>query len=255
MLTDDELLNLPDDPEMAFIQYENLLRMRVRAAIDSSEGYNIDGLHIEYISNVLGVVKALGLEIFQDREVPPTSYAKSAIEIHYTQLLADVSHYIVQVRLKNSRRIRKYSVAFDPAAKVKLRHHLEKIKEIVDRLEIPSKKKESFYSAIGALDDEINRDRTRFDAMMALILVGAETAGESGRKLEPIRKILDSVTGVFKAAKDDEDISFPSLAAPKPIKQLQPPRKNLPPPDTDEGSGDLETTTFLFRSVGIVRIL
>jgi hypothetical protein len=44
-----------------------------------------------------------------------------------------------------------YSVALDSATKSKIRHHLQQIKDIVDRLEVSERKKEALYSKINAL--------------------------------------------------------------------------------------------------------
>jgi len=240
MITDDELLNLPDDPELAFIQYETVLRERIITNIDQSDGYGVDEYKIEYISHVLGVAKALDLQILDGWSVPSSNSTSNAIDQDFKQLLTDVGYYTVQIRIKNARRIKKYSVSLDPAAKMKIRHHLEKIKEFVDRLDASDKKKEVLYSKITALENEVNRDRTRFDAVMALILEGAETGGEAGKRLKPFRELLDSVTGVLKAAKEIEESESPRLSAPETPKQIPPPKKQLPPPDESGSSGDLD---------------
>jgi hypothetical protein len=62
----------------------------------------------------------------------------------------------------------------------KIRHYLEKIREIVDRLEVPLPKKEALTAKITALTDEVDRDRTRLDAYAGLALEMAATGGEVG---------------------------------------------------------------------------
>ena len=239
MISDDELLNLPDDPELAFVHYEETLRKRVQTEIDTSGGYNIEGLQIEYISHVLGVVKALDLKILENWEMPSVAQASGLIENQYKQLLADVAHYVVQIRVKNARRLKRYSVALDPAVKQQIRHHLDRIKEIVDRLEVPLSKKEALIARIGALETEVSRDRTRIDAAMALVLEAANTGGEAGKRLEPVRKLIDSITGLFGSAKEEEE-KISRLNGPEDRKQIQGPRRQLPAPEESAGSEDLE---------------
>lgn len=240
MITDDDLINLPDDPELAFVQYEASLRKRIQEAISNSEGYGIPEFQFEYISHVLGMVNALQLSFMNDWSLPSTNESDSIVQDTYRQLLVDVDFNKIQIRIKNARRIKKYSVALDHTTKQKIRHYLGQIKEVIDKLEVSDSKKEALYSKIGALEDEVNRDRTRFDAAMALVLEVGDTTGEFGKRLKPIKEIMDSITGVIKAAKGDEEQRYPSLAAPETPKQIESPKKQLPSPETNNGSGDLD---------------
>jgi len=90
------------------------------------------------------------------------------------------------------------------------------------------------------LEEEVNRNRTRFEAAMALVLEVGDTAGEFGKRLKPIKEIMDSITGVIKAVKGDEEQRYPSLAAPETPKQIEPPKKELPSPENNKGSGDFD---------------
>jgi len=64
--------------------------------------------------------------------------------------------------------------------------------------------------------------------------------GEAGRRLEPLRKLLDSITSVIKSTKEEEERNIPRLTIPEQPKQIQPPRKKLPSPETNTGSSDLD---------------
>ena len=140
MISDDELLNLPDDPELAFLQYEDMLRRRVQSIIDNSEGYNIEEVKIDYISQILGLVKALELKFLEDWDLSSITSNQEYVDDNYRLIISEVSHIIVQIRIKNARRVKKYSVALDPAAKEKIRHYLGQIKEIVNKLEVSESK-------------------------------------------------------------------------------------------------------------------
>ena len=138
---------------------------------------------------------------------------------------------MVQIQIAHGRRVRGYSVRLDPSTKSKIRHYLEKIREIVDRLEVPLPKKEALSARITALSDEVDRDRTRFDAYAGLALEMATTGGEVAQRLNPVRKFLDSIAGLLGYAKQAED-ARPSLPAPHERKRLTPPRKErLPAPE------------------------
>jgi len=96
---------------------------------------------------------------------------------------------------------------------------------------VPLPKKEALSARITALSDEVDRDRTRFDAYAGLALEMAATGGEVAQRLNPVRKFLDSIAGLLGYAKQAED-ARPSLPAPHERKRLTPPRKErLPAPE------------------------
>jgi hypothetical protein len=137
---------------------------------------------------------------------------------------------MVQIQIVHGRRVRGYSVQLDALTKSKIRHYLEKIREIIDRLEVPLPKKEALTARITALSDEVDRDRTRFDAYAGLALEIAATGGEVAQRLNPVRKFLDSIASLLGYAKQAEN-ARPALPAPHERKRLTPPRKErLPSP-------------------------
>lgn len=238
MISDDELLNLPDDPELAFVQYEASLREKILAGMRESHENDADHFRLDYINHVIAAAKAFDIENLKDWDAQPS---RDHIFEYYGQLLSQVVQYTVQIRIKHSRRVKQYSVTLNSSTRQKIRHHLGKIKETVDRLDVSQSKKEALFDKIAKLEDEVNRDRTRFDAVMALILETANTGGEAAKRLEPVRKLIDSITGLIKVAKEDEDKASPRLEAPNERKRIEGPKdrltaskSNKPPSDLDD---------------------
>ena len=75
---------------------------------------------------------------------------------------------------------------------------------------------------------------------MAFILETTDTAGEVTRRLEPLRKYIESITRLLKAAKEDEDKTSPGLPPPDERKGIEAPRKQLAAPNTKEKPQDLD---------------
>jgi hypothetical protein len=110
---------------------------------------------------------------------------------------------------------------------------LNQIKNIVDEVELDDRKKEALYSKINALADEFDRDRTHVQAFGALVIEMAGIVGEAANKMEPARKLLDSIARVFGVAKSHEDanLQLPPHHEPK---KIEPPHKRLPAPKPDD---------------------
>jgi hypothetical protein len=220
------------------VQCEGKLREIVFAKLEESESYDARKFYmLEYISHVVATAKALDCGYFDEYEIPTL---EGDIQSSYEQFLVDVSHVAWQIRMRHARRVKSYSVALDPATKSKIRHHLEQIKEIVDHLEVSERKKEALYSKINALAGEVDKDRTRFDAAMALIMEVASVGGEAADKLEPVRKWIDSIARLLGRAKEAEDAAAPRLPAPKERKRIEPPRRALPEKARSRSIDDLD---------------
>ncbi len=229
-MADEAYTDLPEEDEQAFMQLEKKFRAEMNEELNEAEQrqVNNDTAYLSYINRTVAAAKTLHLGILQDFEIP--SHRVNLWDA-YQEFNTIVEHYMVQIQIAHGRRVRGYSVRLDPSTKSKIRHYLEKIREIVDRLEVPLPKKEALSARITALSDEVDRDRTRFDAYAGLALEMAATVGEVAQRLNPVRKFLDSIAGLLGYAKQAED-ARPSLPAPHERKRLTPPRKErLPAPE------------------------
>jgi hypothetical protein len=221
--------DLPDDPEAAFLYVESQFRTDCETKVaQAHQEERVDVYYVQYISRVLGAITELGLESkFSDQSVPTIDDVNYSTYVNFSK---DVDHYLTRLRIRHARRRKNYSVALDATTKTKLRHLLTQIKETVDKLDVPQKKKEALFSKISALEGEINRDRTPFDAFAALWIEGCEKAGEGFEKLKPLRDLCDSIGNLIGVAKKAEENTPRQLPAPPPQKQIPPPQS---PPDDD----------------------
>jgi hypothetical protein len=238
MMKDDDYIDLPEDEELAFLQIEKecraLLNKRIDEARDDSPFLEY---YQDYINSTLAGAHGLQIDHFSKWETP--TFKQNIASTHdqvydtYRAFSLAVAEYTMQVRIRHSRRAKRYSVAIDSATKSKIRHHLTQLKELTEKLEIPIAKREAIYAKIVALEMEMERERTRFEVIAALVLETASVVGQAGEKLEPWRKWIDSIASLFGHAKD-KDTQHPSLPLPEDRKRLDPPKRDLPSPPPDD---------------------
>lgn len=241
MLKDDDYIDLPEDEELAFLQIEKECRALLDKRID--EGSEISPFleyYQEYINSTLAGARGLQIDYFSKWETPAfktgsknLSTIRDQVYDTYRAFSLAVAEYTMQVRIRHSRRAKRYSVAIDSATKSKIRHHLTQLKELTEKLEIPIAKREAIYAKIVALEMEMERARTRFEVIAALVLETASVVGQAGEKLEPWRKWIDSIASLFGHAKD-KDTQHSSLPSPEDRKRLDPPKRELPSPPPDD---------------------
>lgn len=219
MLTTKDYEDAPEDPALAFIYLEDILRNRIERALSLEDVNNTSWIYVTYMSKILAIKKELNLDILNNWSLPSTervSFDK------YVDFQHEVDHFVTQMQLRYARRQRQYSVALDSPTKAKMRHHLNQIKEIVDRLDASLTRKQALYNKISALDAEINRDRTRFEALADLWISGCAAFGEG---FEHLRPSIEAIGTLMGRAKEKEDEQTPKLPPHQPPKRIEPPHK------------------------------
>src|SRR5262249_2515394 len=146
----------------------------------------------------------------------------------------DARYYRERLQIRHGRRTQGYSVKFDAPTKQKLRHHLQQMRELVDKVEVEQKKKEALFSKINALQEEVDRDRTRLESFADLTVTAA---GILDTALEPINKILNSIARVIHGAQQEEQKQLP---APRKPKQIEGPKEAKAPQGGKRGDMDDE---------------
>jgi len=227
-LTEEEVYaNLPDDPEQAFVILEKYFREQSEAKLartDNSTDQKV--IYVDYISKVIAAINELGIAAQFETKIP---------RIHevdfntYAEFGKDVQHYRTKLQIRQSRRNKGYSVQFDSATKQKIRHHIEQLRIVIEKLEVDQAKKEILLKRLDAFVAEVDRDRTRFEAWAAVVIQAAEVLGDAAEKAEPARKWLDSIGRLIWGAKNDE-YAAKQIHPPREVRRIEPPKK----PDMDD---------------------
>jgi len=229
-MSEDQLYeNLPADPELAFIYLEKYYRAECDENIVQFNRAEepAHSAYFTYLTKTNAAIAELGLESQISFHLP------NAQDINYDtyqNLLSNINTYLTKLKIRHGRRVQGYSVRYDAVTKMKIRHHLSQVRGIVDNLEVDQKKKEALFLKISALEQEVDRDGTRFDTYAALVIEVAGVLGDAADKLEPVRKIMDSMSRLIWGSKNEEE-----------AKQLPSPpeRKQIEPPHSDDSLGDM----------------
>jgi hypothetical protein len=218
--------NLPDDPELAFLLLEERFRNERLETIeqyDPSRSTTEDDLR--YFSRTLAARTELGLKILENWELPNAFDYSDDL---YKNFIGEVDHFRTIFEIRNSRRNKGLTVRFDATAKAKLRHHTSQLRDFVSRLEIDDWKRDDIYSAINALDLEIDRDRSRLGVVGQFFVTCGSILGETADKAEPARKWLDSISRLIWGAEMQERTEH--LPAPDRRREIPAPPRQIEPP-------------------------
>jgi hypothetical protein len=223
MLSDKEFSQLPHDNTLAFLQLEAAERKKLddallqTAAIEDGRSSNFH--KAIYMNAILAIDKNLEVVNFPAR-FTKSNGAEEMVEL-YNDFRLSVDTFVITARMQNAKRSVQYSVKLDGPTKEKIRFYIDRIKETVDKLEIPTGKKDTIYKKLNALALEVDRERTRLDIIMDAVLTVADTGGQAGRKLKPLMQLINPILGLLSRAQETEE----QLSLPPPVKRLPAPRR------------------------------
>lgn len=215
MISDEQIDSLPDDPDAAFVQYEAILREAVRG----TERASWDAER-EYVAHILAFVDTRGVPIALPRDPPPDS---DGFSDWYKDFVRTVDYHKVVARLQVSARKKVHVsvLTLSPDFKVQIGGHLTAIRKIVAEADVPENKRDAIFRRINNLQDEVDRDRTRTEAAMALWLDVTSAISKGAKNLDPAIKRLERIIKVLANAKDENE--HKALTSPRETKRLAPP--------------------------------
>lgn len=225
MLSDEDMMKLPDDPWEAFVALERLARERLDELL-ADQPVNGNGnwdYELEYMGSVLGAAQVYGIDELSSVELPHVEDNHAGVA--YRQFRVRISQVCTLLRLRTAQRLKKTAVAFDPATKAKLRHLLDQMRDAVDKeIRLTQRKRDALFSKIADLSREVDSNWSRVESYGALVIEVADAFGEAVDRLEPLRKWIDSIGAAFGKARRDQDDQA-RLPAPREPKRIEPPKR------------------------------
>jgi len=218
---------LSDDDYVAFLQLQAEFRQDFESK-SNDHNANWEYLAADYMNKTLAAAKALDIDALCHYEV----HSPDSREFHttFTAFIRDVDNIIIQMRVHHSRRSRSMSVGLAPEQKAKIHALVDKIRQEIEASSASTAKKESLYVIISNLTSEIDKDRTGLERFGDLARGLSGISRELADGAEPWWKWFKAVMGVVDDAKESE----PRLPKPKDIKRIEPPRKGLPKPSSND---------------------
>lgn len=213
-----DLSELPEDPEEAFLTLEARYGQECEAALNNAQEHeNVSIYYTDYIAQVLGAAEELGLveAAFGTTEIPSIETVDFPA---YQNFSKRVKHYRTRLEIRHGRRVQGYSVRFDTATRAKVHHLLQQIRSIFGKIEVDETKREALLERLEALEKEVDRSRTRFDAYAALAIEVANVAGQVVDRSK-LLDVLEGIARLFGIAKKEE--ANHRLPPPRKPKQIE----------------------------------
>jgi hypothetical protein len=198
MLTEEDIENLPDDPDVALAMIADLLAQQSGPEEMHNEGLSIRDANAWY-ADIQAHLIAHGLTERYPKLDCGTPPGDSGIFWEWwNRYLADLRQYrtlIYMVRKRNGS-----TVVLPPARKADIHALLNQIREIVERLNLSETKRNMIYRLIAKLQSEVDQTRTGVQTVLNLVLESSRVLKEVGENAKPLVDRVKEVFGIFADA-------------------------------------------------------
>lgn len=212
LITHDEIVGLPDDPELAFIKFEEICARRV-SDIEDQLGPNeaADGAYVEYVSRVSAAARAY--EISDSIQLPTVSFS-GFVYSKYAEFKYAVMKIITGLQIRSTRRLRSASVPILENDRQKIEQYVTKLRERIDSSNLEEFKKKQLNKKLDELLAELRGKRLDLARVM---LIWASVATLVNQTESAIIKLPDTISAVVEVigwAHREELDRLPELPAP-----------------------------------------
>jgi hypothetical protein len=221
-----EYLDLPDDPEEAFAA---LHRRKYKELEDMWESQRSSSWYSErrYVDNLVAFDEVHDLGILTAYRNPPNSDNEFSDFFQDFRRHAEIASQ--KIMMEAARRVKigaQQIVVLDAAARQAIHALISALREKLNELTLPEKKRESLFNKLNSFAAEIDRNRTRPEAFYAFAIEAARAAREVNDELKPLQQTIDRVFDWLEKGKKLWD-ALPSWNE---RKKIEAPPKRLPQP-------------------------
>lgn len=186
----------------------------------------------EYVAHVLAFVDNRPLPFELPRNPP---YEDEQFWDWYQDFMRAIDYYKASSRLQVAARRKRNvtTIALSLDFKTQIGGHLTAIRKIVGEADVSVNKRDVLYRRIANLQEEVDRDRTRTEAVFALWLDTTSAVGKGAKNLDSVFDRIEKIMGVFSKAKDENEQKL--LDAPRERKRIAAPTTPLIEPPAAAG--------------------
>jgi len=237
-----ELEGLPEDSQLAFIEFVKLAQSRLAARLETLTAGDADDWNLRqdaqygFQNVIIGAARKFGIAPFASAEMPLVANHRNE---DYNQFRADLSHYIAQIVLHAVDQDRSGSVPLLENVRQNIRTHIFHLRAAIDNSELPDERKVPLHKRIDDLERELDRRRVRFvvvaSVVMSILAAPGDLVGSYDAVIRLTNNILRAI-GQAKAADDEQR----QISAEQPIALLPPRSKQPKPKELDRSEIDDE---------------
>lgn len=205
--------SLPDDQERSFVELESHFTWELEIALKNAQTpADRESAYIEYMGKTLAAASACDIDLGSNWSVPSYS-SEYPVSDHVKDFQIAARRVILQIKILSAREKKQNTYVLSGPDKEKIRHFVDRIKQIIDTAALTIDKHDSLFGYLDKFLKAVDQQRTNPQALSALLIGMASTGGEMAKKLKPARDLIVSIARVFTPYQERDEAT----------RQIQPP--------------------------------
>ena len=222
MIDEEFFLKLPEE---AFPLYERHVHQICFAEDWDSRQH--DEFERDYINHICEFVIIYNIDLGIDYEVPQPG---GEFWDYYHQFKQRVKKYSARSSLRRLSRMKAGTAGIyilPQSVKLEIHHFINRIRQLLAEAELSPQKRDALAKKLNAFSEEVDRDRTKIDALAAAWVWTKREIKDGVEVLNPVLNKLENILDKFTKATELPDI----LSLPKPSDKLEAPQKRIEGPE------------------------
>ncbi|HEY3638778.1 MAG TPA: hypothetical protein VGK90_11555 [Rhizomicrobium sp.] len=227
-ITPEEMEDLPEDNEAAFVQLVRIAKIRfaerMRELPDTDAHEEIEEARYGFQNVVLGAAKQFDIPALSNFSIPPI---ENYTPQNYRQFRHDLTHYLTQIMLTAGRRARNDSVPLGVKTTDTVRAHIAHLRDAIENdQKLTRTKRDRLYALLDDLEKELTRNRIRLWAVARVVY---ELLALPGMACDSYHAITQFTTAVMRDLGEAKIVENESRVVTHDQKlALTPPREQKP---------------------------
>jgi hypothetical protein len=226
LITPDELAELPDDNNLAFTGLVQIASKRFNEITnslndrDEDDWRRLEDARYGFINVIISAAKRFEITVLASIDVPKLD---KFTESNYRQFRFDLDHYLTQILIDHSIRVKRESIMVPIKTKEKIRDYVRALRDCIDKADLSDTKRERLHSKLNIFEGELEKNRLGVAAYAAIVLTILGVPPLVWDNYEIAIKLMNNISEQVAEAKlaDDEQRQLPPIQ--KPV-ALIPPR-------------------------------
>lgn len=228
---ENEYIDLPDDPEAAFV----ILHKRKHKELEDNISDNNWFYERRYVDYMIAFDDVYSLGILTDLHTPPGD--DGAFSDFFHRFRRTIEMAVQKILIEDARRAKLDSrqlLVLDTSARSAIHHLIARLREKLNEIALPEEKREALFNKLNSFAAEVDRNRTRPQAFYAFAVEAARAARQVNDEIKPLQETIDRVLDWLDKATSWKE-ALPSWGD---RRKIEAPQKKLPAPQPADDLND-----------------
>lgn len=239
-INQDELDELPEDENAAFLEFVRIARRRLQERLNQLNGNDESDWHVieearhGFMNVVIASARRFRVEPFATMDVPQI---KNFSQNEYQQFVADLDHYMTQLLLDSRIAKRQETVGLSAAAKENIRTRLHHLREALERSECDERTRARLRARLDEFEKDLDKSRINILAVARVAIEILAVPGALAGSYDVSVKMINQIMQTIGKERIDEDERRRLPPVEKPAALIPPRAEEKKKLDADFGRG------------------